>query len=85
MADYMELAGRVIRKEATRRVIKTQGVATTEGDTSAPKQGAELTGTSYTVPTMCQAVEVDETRYPKRLLFSAIWESPLTRTEFQAL
>jgi hypothetical protein len=84
MADYTELAGRTIQNSPTRRIIRTRGVATTAADTGAPKKGSTLSGTTYTIAPICQAVDVDELRYPGRFLFLAVWESPVTRSEFQA-
>ena len=83
--DYIELAGRAISKEPTRVLYRTRGVATLATDATAPKQGRALTGTSHTIPPICQKVDLDEIRYPKRFLFNAIFESPLTRAEFIAL
>jgi hypothetical protein len=84
--DYVEIAGRTIKKEPTRLIYRTQGVATLATDATAPHQGstlADVTGTA--VPPICQGVELSETRYPGRILFAALFEQPLSRTEFQAL
>ena len=83
--DYTELAGRTIGKEPTRVLYRTRGVATLVTDSTAPSQGDALSGTSHTIPPICQKVDIDEIRYPKRFLFNAIWEGPLTRAEFSNL
>jgi hypothetical protein len=82
--DYVELAGRRVRKEPTRWVYRVTGVATLITDSTAPKPKATLSGTTHTIAPICQAVETDEERYPGRILFMAMYEAPLTRTEFQA-
>lgn len=83
--DYVELAGRTLRKEPTRWVWQTRGVATLVTDSLAPQIGdADLVITpisARTVPAICVAAQTDEARYPKRIVFNAIWESPTARSE----
>ena len=82
MADYTELTGRAVDRQADQTVYRTIGVATTASDANAPVRGTStLSGTGFTIAPVCIDVKVDELRYPQRFTFYATWLSPRLRTE----
>jgi hypothetical protein len=88
MGTAVELAGRVKDKRPTASIYNVRYLATSMSDTGLPTVGGTgLTldvGDTTTVRPICQGFKKDELRYPKRVLVLAVFESPFTRTEFQA-
>ncbi len=83
--DYQELPGRSVEWErGKRRIVRTIGIATLETDGLAPGPVKALTGTTYTTAPIYPTRKTAEQRYPGRITFLAIWESPVTRAEFLA-
>jgi hypothetical protein len=88
MAAAVELAGRTKEKRPASVIYNVRYLAASMSDTGLPTVGGSGmsldTGDTTTNRPICQGWRVDELRYPKKKLVLAIFEAPLTRTEFLA-